>query len=173
MNRRRFGVHFLTIAALLLPVGCGEVAKQAAVETGAMGTQVRVGPLIYTVLETEWKTQLGEGGTGQVPKNRFLTLRLTITNSGGKEIPVPLLQVEGKDGQMHMELSEAKELPQWLGFIRVIRPAQTEEGRIAFDVPPGAYYLHVVDGGETGSEKYARIEIPLQMGTDSVPVPER
>ena len=46
----------------------------------------------------------------------------------------------------------------------------TEEGRIVFDVSPRPYKLEVTDGGETGKELLAFIEIPMDFDT-AEPIP--
>jgi len=47
-----------------------------------MGELTTVGPVIYNVLETEWRNQLGDSIQGAVPQNKFLLVRLTVTPYG-------------------------------------------------------------------------------------------
>jgi hypothetical protein len=54
----------------------------------------------------------------------------------------------------------------WFGILRTLTPAQTQQGRIAFDVPLSSYRLRLTDGGSPGSEKFAWVEIPLRMDTE-------
>ena len=62
-----------------------------------MGQRVQVGPITYVALETQWKTQLKEGVGSAVPNNRFLMIRMSLTNSGGANQAVPLMVlVDGK-----------------------------------------------------------------------------
>ncbi len=54
---------------------------------------------------------------------------------------------------------------------------ETQQGRVVFDVPVGAYQLRVTDDFEHAAEKYALIEIPLRIEQDNqatplTPVPE-
>jgi hypothetical protein len=129
-----------------------------------MGQSVQVGPLTYNVLETKWKSQLGGGPSAKIPKNRFLVIKLTISNAASQTSSVPEMTLIGANGQTHQEITEGVEsVPKWLGVLRNLSSVQTEEGAVVFDVPLGAYKLQVLDGGEIGSEKKALIEIPLQL----------
>jgi hypothetical protein len=129
-----------------------------------MGQGVPVGPLTYNVIETNWKSQLGGGPSAKIPKNRFLLVKLTITNGAGQTNAIPEMALITPSGQVFQEITEGVEsVPKWLGVLRNIASVQTEEGIVVFDVPLGAYKLQVTDGGEIGSEKKALIEIPLQL----------
>jgi hypothetical protein len=142
-----------------------EIAKDnQPTVTHVMGQGVQVGPLTYNVLETSWKSQLGGGPSAKIPKNRFLLVKLTITNGASQTSSIPEMSLLTAGGQSYQEVTEGVEsLPKWLGVLRNLAPVQTEEGIVVFDVPLGAYKLQVRDGGEIGSEKKALIEIPLQL----------
>lgn len=132
-----------------------------------MGEKIEVGGLIYTVLEADWRSQLGEGASAQVPKHRYLLLKLTVTNSGGQQRDIPLLQIENAAREQFMELAEVKELPGWMGMIRLLQPGGIEDGWIVFDAPPGSYNLKVVSReGEDEVSRY--VEIPLTLKDDPV-----
>ena len=94
-------------------------------------------------------------------------ITISVTNGGGHEISVPLLSLEGANGQSIMELDNGEGVDHWFGVLRNLSPAQTQQGRLLFDVPLSSYKLRVTDGGEAGSEKYAWVEIPLRMESDS------
>lgn len=132
--------------------------------TRKMGELTPVGPVIYNVLETEWRNELGSAVTHSNPKDKFLIVRLSITNSGNQEIAIPLLSVEDIGGNSFMELSEVKGVGNWLGLLRVVSPAQTLQGVIVFDVPAKDYNLRVTDGGDLENERTALIELPLTLG---------
>jgi hypothetical protein len=156
----------LPSVAILLTLGCGSAS--APTKTHAMGELVQTGALVYTVTEAEWRNELAGGPSGVIhPKHRFLTLRVNISNSGSQELSVPLLQVEDSSGASYSELDEVEGVDNWLGLLRVLPPAGTMEGRIAFDVPPAVYRLRVTSGGDPEKETNALVEIPL-----SVPKPE-
>jgi hypothetical protein len=127
-----------------------------------MGEKVQAGPLIYTVLQAEWRTQIE--GTGRTPNNRFLFIRATITNSSKAPISAPAFTLRGHDGQVYEELVEGIEgVRNWLNILRTIAPGQTEAGYVVFDAPVAAYKLVMSDAGEIGSEKYAYVDIPVEL----------
>ena len=139
--------------------------------TFKMGEKVQVGGLIYTALESEWKPLLGTIMTPKGPGNRFLIIRMNITNSAGEQRHAPLLSIvtDKEKNDEVMELAEGVELPNWLGILRTLAPAATDDGMIVFEARPGNYLLKVNDGGEPGQEKIAYIEIPLSMGPEGLP----
>jgi len=160
-------VAILLSAAYL--TGCGSSAVEASKENGPavtypMGQGVQVGPLTYNVLETSWKSQLGGGPSARIPKNRFLLVKLSITNGADQKTPVPEMALYNAAGQTFQEITEGVEsVPKWLGVLRNLSAVQTDEGVVVFDAPLGAYKLEVRDGGELGLEKKALIELPLQL----------
>ncbi len=159
----------LAIPALLL-ASCASVTVPDRVFR--MGELTTVGPIIYNVLETEWKTEIGESLQQKIPNEKFLMIRMTITNSGNRDVAVPLLSLENPDGQEYLEYSEVENLPNWLGLLRIIQPAATLQGVIVFDVPVSDYQLRVTDGGDLESEKTALVDIPLSFGApDPIQMP--
>lgn len=126
-----------------------------------MGERVQAPPIVYNVLEAEWKPELGPGG--RAPKHRFLFVRVSATNSGGQTVSIPPFQLESKDGQTtyQEETDKMDAVRNWLGMIRSVEPAQTETGYVVFDVPIGPYKLLMYDGGEPEKERYAIVEIPV------------
>ena len=166
ISARRVASFFIIFSLLIVITGCGAPGTGTSQNMGTyqMGQRVQVGSLTYNVLEAEWKSSLGEAASGKVPKNRFLVIRLSITNGGGTTVGVPIFQVENAQGQTTAEETEGMEnVEQWLGLIRNMAPNQNDQGDIVFDVPMGAYKLRVTDGGEIGSEKTALIEIPVAL----------
>jgi hypothetical protein len=132
-----------------------------------MGEKVPIGPLTYTVVETNWRTQLGELFRLRVPQQRFLLVTISVTNGGGNEVSIPLLQLENSNGQTFMESENGEGVDDWFGLLRTIKPAETQQGRMLFDVALTSYRLRVTDAGEPGSERYAYVQIPLRMDTDT------
>lgn len=167
MTQIRFPFHRfgLSLALVLFLSACGGESTSTDSFVYKMGEKVSVGSLIYTVLEAEWKSELSSGGGGlpQTPKNRFLVLKISMTNSGGAQATIPLLTLESPRKGSSMEVSEVKDLSNWLGLVRLVNPAQTDQGYIVFDVPTGAYKLRVTDGKEPGSEVTRLIDIPLAL----------
>ncbi len=131
--------------------------------TFAMGQRVEMGPVTYVAMETNWQTKLGEGANPRVPQNRFLSIKLSVTNGAGSTVTVPLMKLQGAAGQTYEETTEGMdELPSWFGMLRRIQPVETREGVIVFDVPLGGYKLDIADG-DVGQERHAIIDIPLQL----------
>lgn len=154
---------FISAAAVLCLSLLGSCSKPPPLaRTFQMGEKAQVGPLYYTVLGAEWRTEIGADIERRVAKDRFLIVHLTIFNSGSGDAGAPLTQLVDAQGKEHGELQDVKGLPQWMGLMRRISPTSTEEGRLVFDVPLGIYKLKVSDGG-IEIEKTAIIEIPLEL----------
>ncbi|MGH9559275.1 MAG: DUF4352 domain-containing protein [Bryobacteraceae bacterium] len=156
----------LVLAALVSLAGCGN--KQNSIEIDhRMGERVTVGPLTYNVIESSWRSQLGEGFRVRVPQQRFLLISISVTNGGGHQISMPLLSLENSIGATFRESDSGDGVGEWFGLLRNIDPAQTQQGRLVFDVPLGTYRLRLTNGSDAGTEKYAYVEIPLRMDGDS------
>lgn len=142
---------------------CGKVETDTAfIGTFKMGERVQVGPVIYNILEAEWKTALTDGG--RAPQNRFLLLRVSITNSGAQPASAPAFEIMAENGTKYREVTENLEgVRNWLGLLRTVAPSSTEQGTIVYDVPLGAYQLILVEGGDAETERYAHVEIPVQL----------
>lgn len=153
----------LIIGGLL--TGCSH-ANQLPVDH-LMGENVTLGPLTYSVIESSWHLQLGEGFRIRPAQQRFLELTLSIHNGGSSDIAVPLLNLENSDGQSFLESDNGDGLDNWLGILRNLSPAQTQQGKILFDVPLTSYKLRLTDGGGPGAEKYGWVSIPLRMDVDT------
>ena len=150
-------------ALLLSGCSCGKVQSDTAfIGTFKMGERVQVGPVIYTILEADWKTALSEGG--RAPQNRFLFVRVSITNSGGEAAAIPAFEIQAENGTRYQELTEKMEgVRNWLGILRNIPAGATEQGVVVFDVPLGAHKLVLLEGSDVASERYAHVEIPVQL----------
>src|SRR5258707_10849800 len=61
----------------------------------SMGQRVEIGPITYTAMETTWETKLGEGATAKVPQNRFLVIKLSVTNGADNVVTIPLMKLQG------------------------------------------------------------------------------
>jgi hypothetical protein len=161
---RRVEVLAVVLAACL--TGCAPKSTDNRVEF-QMGERANVGPLTYNVVETAWRSQLGADFKARFPQQRFLLVTISVTNGGGKEVSVPLFSLQDENGKIYQESENGDGVDNWFGLLRTIAPAQTQQGKLAFDVPLGAYRLRVTDGGDPGAEKFAWISIPLRMDTDS------
>lgn len=159
----------LLIPMLLLLASCQQQSR--ANLNYEMGERIEIGPFTYVVVESAWRSELGEGFQVRAAKNRFLILTVSVTNGSGSETSVPMLSVEGSNGQTYQELSDGTGLANWLGILRTVKPAETLQGRVIFDVPLSSFRLRLPDGGESGYEKYAWVNIPLSISAGEVQTP--
>lgn len=157
-------------AAVILVTGCHR--KGTGPEpVFKMGEAVRVGNLSYVATETQWLDQLGEGAAAVSPRNRFLTIRLSVTNSGIRRSVVPATELLDGSGRAYPEVPDAPGLKDWFGAFRAVQPAGTEHGVVVFDVPAGAYRLRVMDDSDAEEQKSAVILIPYQT-PPAIPKPQ-
>ena len=136
-----------------------------------MGERIEIGPFTYVVVESTWRSELGQGFQVRSPKNRFLVLTVSVTNGSGSEASVPMLSLEATNGQMYQESNDGSGVQNWLGVLRTVKPAETLQGRVVFDVPLSAFRLRLPDGGESGYEKYAWVNVPLSISAGEVQAP--
>jgi hypothetical protein len=148
-----------TGALLALQTSC--LSGKKVVSTFPIGYKVQVGKLFYQVIDAQWITDLR--GAKEPPKNRVLQVRLTVTNAGAVEASLPYLRLIDGAGNEIVEVSEIEGNTQWLGMLRRMQPALTEEGLVYFDVPLGAYKLEVVDNTNAENEMVAYIDIPASL----------
>jgi hypothetical protein len=156
----------LLFAALALQTACIRTPPPPSVFH--IGDKVQTGPLIYTVLETKWRAQIGEGPLARVPEHRFLVIHLTVTNSGAKDFDIPELTITDQAGRTDPESMDGRAIPYWIGMIRKLKPAYTLDGAIVFDVEPKSYKLKLDDGS---GGAMAMVELPLQFETGQPAVP--
>ncbi|MDQ6701460.1 MAG: hypothetical protein M3Z36_14870, partial [Acidobacteriota bacterium] len=70
----------------------------------------------------------------------------------------------------YSELTSGEGIPNWMGVVRNVKPAESETGNIAFDVAPAHYRLRVSDETE---DRYAYIDIPLTFEVPTPTIPPR
>lgn len=167
---RLLKLRLLAITPVILLAGCGRTTSASQIDY-QMGERVVLGPLSYNVIETSWKSQLGDEFKVRTPQQRFLLISISATNGGGHDVSIPLLILQGQDGKEYPESDNGENVDSWFGLLRTLNPAQTQQGRLVFDVPLGSYRLRLSDGGEPGSERYAWVTIPLHIDpeTDTSP----
>jgi len=156
-----------TALLFLLLGGCHE-QRQVSREY-SMGERVAVGSMTYSVVESTWRTQLGDSFKVRTPEQRFLLIKLSVTNGTSKDVSLPLLTLEGTNGQTYREIADGNGVDNWFGLLRTISPGQTQQGNILFDVPLTSYKLRVPDINDTGFDAYSSIQIPLRMDAE-VPI---
>jgi hypothetical protein len=157
------------VLVYLSMAGCGSQGGKADPKTFKMGERVQVGPLIYTVLDTEWFDSLGEGTNLRVPKHRFLAVRLSVTNSGPGTAEIPGMSLVDAHEAAFGELSDGRGCDEWLGFLRTAKSAETIHGRALFDVPAASYQLKLVNEGEPDPLKTATVDLPLDLKRTPLP----
>ena len=155
------------VAAALLLNACSR-SSSSTIRTYSMGEKVMSGQIIYTVYETQWLPQLGEGPAARVPQHRFFLVRMTAVNSGSAEVIMPNVTVEDDKGNSYAELQNGDGVPQWVGYLRKVKPAESAQGNLVFDAPPAHYKLRITDEDE---DHTAYIDIPLSFGAE-IPPPE-
>jgi hypothetical protein len=158
----------LAAVAALLSMGCSSTSPAPTPGNYLMGEKVPLGKLSYTVFETQWLTQLGDGPTPRIPQHRFFLIRMNAVNSGSSDLSMPNPVVIDDKGKEYEELSNGQDVPQWAGYLRTIKPADTLEGQIVFDAPAGHYKLKLTD--ETGA-RVALVDIPLSFGAETPEIP--
>jgi len=162
----------ISLAAGMPLAGCKKAESQQT--DFQMGERAIATPMVYNVVQTVWRTQLGDLFKVRVPERRFLLISLSATNNGGKPVAVPLFTLEGLNREEYRELQTGDGVDNWFGLLREIAPGETKSGNIAFDVPLASYRLRLTNGGEPGSERLVWVDIPLRIDTDTgvnVPVP--
>jgi hypothetical protein len=163
MTKQFYWCALLGTAALTLS-GCQK--PKAARADFAMGDRVPVGAITYSVVEATWRTQLGESFKIRTPENRFLLIKVSVTNGSGKDISIPLLTLEGANGKIYHELPSGEGVDNWFGVLRTLNPAETQQGNVVFDVPLASYKIRMPDISDSGFQEDALVQIPLQMSPD-------
>jgi hypothetical protein len=133
-----------------------------------MGDKVQAGPLVYTVMEADWRAKLGEEGQIRAPSHRFLIIHLSVTNGGSETLSVPGLKLIDDSGHVYDESMDGQGVRTWLGLIRKLKPVDTLEGNILFDVEPKSYKLKLDDDNQG---PVSMVELPLQFGLERPSIP--
>jgi Domain of unknown function (DUF4352) len=157
----RFRFPLLALALIVSGTSCKDKAPTAEIGTFGMGERAQVGPLIYTVVDSQWAISLGEGATPRIPANRYLMINLTVVNSGKDAVSVPAFTLVDDSGTVYTELDNGEGVPNWMGVLRKVAPAESSQGIVLFDVPQKQFRMRLADDTDT---KYAMITIPLTLG---------
>lgn len=161
----RFPLFFAVAATAVILTSCGGSAENSLpVQTVGMGDKIPLGHINYQVFETRWLTQIGVGPDARVPQHRFFLVRLQAHNSLGSGIIVPNFILEDDSGNTYPELNSGEGVPQYIGYLRSIKPDGIASGNAVFDVPPRHYKMKITD--ETG-EKAAYVDIPLNFVSET------
>jgi len=140
-------------------VGCSSVAPKNNAVIYAAGDKATIGPLVYNLTDAESATTLGDDPANpRTPANRFYLIKVSVSNSGADDQPIPAMTLVDDSGQMYPELADGAGVANWLGVVRKVGGAQTEQGNVVFDAPVKHYRLRLND---TLDEKEIAIDIPL------------
>ena len=155
MRRAILSIPFICIAFW----SCSSSASKNRPTIYQAGDKATVGSLVYNITDAERTQQLGEDGpAARTSKDRFYLIRVSVSNSAADEAPIPAMTLVNESGQSYPELSDGAGIPNWLGVVRKVGPAQTESGYVAFDAPITHYRLRLTDPFD---EKEVAIDIPL------------
>lgn len=142
----------------LIATGCSSSAKKES-QVFPAGEKVTVGPLVYSVIDSQVLTQLGDdAATARTPQNRFYIMTISVSNSSSDDAPVPGLTLVDDSGKEYPEAADGTNVPNWLGIVRKAGGAQTEQGNIVFDAPAQHYRLRLTDEADA---KELSIDVPL------------
>jgi hypothetical protein len=150
---RAISITFL----LTLLTGCSSAPKKES-KLFAAGERVTIGKLSYAVVDTTFAPTLGEAGVNQrTPQRRFVMVQVSVSNGGAEEASVPGMTIVDDSGETYPELADGTGVSHWLGVVRKVAPAQTEQGTVLFDAPARHFRLRLTD--ET--EDDISIDVPL------------
>jgi len=171
MRHLRYVALLAAAASATLLTSCGEDEKPNPVRTYNMGDKVAVGHITYVVYETQWMTHLGPATEARVPQNRFFLVRMSAVNGANTDVIVPNFTIEDDNGNSYPELGgdQAQGVPQYIGYLRRVKPAETVQGHALFDAPPRHYKLKLLD---ENSDQMAYVDIPLSFTSESSEVPQ-
>jgi hypothetical protein len=154
-------LRLLGIVLCVVVAGC---TPRKTVRIVPMGERAEVGPFVYSVLEAQWKSQLGDQIAPRLPAHRFLLLRVSVTNGSPRVFSVPRMVLLGAAGDEYPELTDGEGVDEWFGVLRRVAPVETVTRWILFDVPRNSYHLRVSDDAfDPADVKSALIEIPIRM----------
>jgi hypothetical protein len=155
----------LFLAALALN-GCASPTSPRA-HTYSMGDRIELGRLVYTVFETRWLPQIGDGPAARVPQDRFFLIRLSVGKTGAGELLAPNMTIEDDRGNAYQELTDGEGVAQFLGVLHPVTSEATV-GNALFDAPPGHYRLRLSDDE---GQRTALVDIPLSFGAEATEIP--
>jgi hypothetical protein len=150
----------IAICLTILPlISCSRAPANKQPVIYAAGDKATIGPLVYNMTDAEFTQQLGDDpNSARTAQHRFYLLKLSVSNSGNEDKPIPAMALVDDDGAAYNELSDGTGVPNWLGVVRKVAAAQTEQGNVAFDVPLKHYRLRLNDPLD---EREVAIDVPL------------
>lgn len=155
----------IAISCCALGLAACARSKPASVVYAA-GDKATVGPLVYSVVDTEVTQQLGEDPSNmRTAQERFFLVKVSITNSSSDDQPIPAMTLVDDTGHNYTELADGTGVPNWLGVLRRVGPTQTEQGVVIFDAPTKHYRLRLNDALD---DNEIAIDVPLSFVHDQL-----
>ena len=147
------------VTALLLTGACSS-APQRQTRVFGQGEKVQVARLTYSIVDVQIQPTLPgpDGANPRVPKERFYTVQISVSNGGNEDTPIPGLALVDDAGHVYNEVPDGSGVTRWLGMVRRVSPGQTEEGAVLFDAPAAHYKLRLTD--ETDADQ-TYSDVPL------------
>ena len=127
---RLLTVAFFSLALMGL-AGCSGAstpAKTDEVRVVPAGEKASAGHLTYNVVDSQIFAQLGDEARPHVPKDRYLVVQVTVTNSSNVDNPIPAIELVSDAGKTYSEVTDGTGLTNWLGIVRHVGPGLTERG---------------------------------------------
>ena len=150
------------VSVIVLLAGCKPSSgENSVIPNYSMGDRAQAGPLVYTVFDSKWAPQFRGRPFGTDPGQPLPDFAPQRREWSSAEVTVPTLTLVDDNGQRYTEVANGDALPQWVGFLRRLKPADTLTGNVLFDVPLKHYKLEVTDEPE---ERKALVDIPLTFG---------
>src|ERR1019366_5368644 len=154
----RSAIVFISFLSLSF-AGCSSVSPKSAATIYAAGDKATIGSLVYTLTDAESTPALGDDPSNpRTPANRFYLIKVSVSNSGADDQPTPAMTLVDDSGHTWPELSDGTGVTNWLGVVRKVGSAQTEQGNVVFDAPMKHYRLRLND---TLDDKEIAIDVPL------------
>jgi hypothetical protein len=165
---------FAVSLAVFALTGCGSTPTRT-VKTYQSGEKAEHNKLIYSIVDAQIFTRLGEDPNARIPQNRFYVVQLSVSNSGNANSSIGPMTLVDDSGKLYPELADGTNIPHWLGVIRNVDANQTETGFVVFDAPSAHYKLRLTD--ETDDEDVF-VDMPLnflheQMNQSAVVDPDK
>jgi hypothetical protein len=157
---------FIAIPCILLAFSaCSRFSGKNQPTIYSAGDKATSGGLIYNLIDAERSQQIGDdAATARTAGQRFYLLKVTVSNTTTDDTPIPGMTLVDDSGETYPELADGIGITNWLGVIRKVAPAQTEQGVVLFDAPPKHYRLRLNDPLD---DKEIAIDIPLSFVRDT------
>jgi len=152
------------LATVLAVAGCSSTPVRTT-KTFPAGEKATVDKLVYSVVDTQILTKLGDEANPRMPQNRFYIVQISASNSGNEDASIPAMTLTDDAGKTYEELTDGTGVSRWLGVIRRVGANQTESGNIVFDAPASHYKLKLTDDTDA-SDVY--VDIPLNFAHEQM-----